>query len=429
MRKPYSNRFFPSVRTLVNPAPGAPSRRRFARTANAEVVGTEERSPHPHRIIDVQPVTDESHEVFLCYSHFDRYIAQCLATVLQDYGFSVWWDHALLGGDDFRQMIAERIRSAKVVLALFSQHSVESGWVIDEAGRAHQAGKLVPVLIETVDVPLGFGQLHHCNLIHWNKERNAAGIEDILLAVEHYTQRPRAALPVDTEHAIAAQSSQSEPFREDRFRVSWVPDNAVKSVMRSVVPVYVLALLLAVAMAANREHAFYEWIRLLHIYTGMIVFGGGIFLFIVFRFSDRAATFQERAAVADVARPLFGGWRIAAIAQLATGLILSTLRGTPISGWLIQSFLFYSIAIYFWFAGFAHGLAAAQCDALYRVGPVVEEHRSIRNRHLAVASVLTAWILIMMTYKQDADLTRVFQNVIAPITRGSVPHFNPGLEP
>src|SRR4051794_9937929 len=282
MRKPYPNRFFPSVRTPLNPSSGAPSRRRFARSANPHVVGTEEQSPYPYRIIDVQPMADESHEVFLCYSHFDRSIAHGLATVLEGYGFSVWWDHALLGGDNFRQMIAERIRSAKVVLALFSQHSVESGWVIDEAGRAHQAGKLVPILIEAVDVPLGFGQLHHCNLIHWNKERNAAGIEDIVLAVERYTQRQRAALQVDTEHAIAAQSSKSEPAQSDRFQVSWVPDNAVKSVMRSLVPVYLLALLLAVAMAANREHAFYEWIRLLHIYTGMVVFGGGILLFIVY---------------------------------------------------------------------------------------------------------------------------------------------------
>src|SRR5690349_2405304 len=197
MRKPYANRFFPTARTLLNTVPGTASRRRFARGANPPDVAPEEASPYPYRIIDIQP--DESHEVFLCYSHFDRSIAHNLATVLEAYGFSVWWDHALLGGDNFRQMIAERIRSAKVVLALFSQHSVESGWVIDEAGRAYQAGKLVPVLIEAVDVPLGFGQLHHCDLIRWTKDRNAAGIEDILLAVERYTQRERSAVQLQTE--------------------------------------------------------------------------------------------------------------------------------------------------------------------------------------------------------------------------------------
>ena len=72
--------------------------------------------------------------------------------------------------------------------------------------------------------------------------------------------------------------------------------------------------------------------KLLHVYSGMILFGGGIFLFVVFRLGDRAPTQQERAAVADVARPLFGGWRIAALAQLVTGFVLVALKGSAVPG-------------------------------------------------------------------------------------------------
>jgi uncharacterized membrane protein len=154
-------------------------------------------------------------------------------------------------------------------------------------------------------------------------------------------------------------------------------------------------------------------VRLLHVYSGMIVFGGGIFLLIVFRFGDRAPTSQERAAVTDVARPLFGGWRIAVIAQLLTGFILTWFRGLPVSGWLIQSVLLYAFALYFWSAGFGSALSAARHDALYQSEVQISEYRRARNRHLAVAVVLTAWVLITMIYRDDADLSELTMRVLS----------------
>ena len=104
------------------------------------------------------------HQVFISYSHTDRDKAAKLAAALQAWGYTVWWDPDLLGGDDFRSQIAAEIQQSTVVLALFSERSTHSGWVLDEAGRAAQSNKLVPVLIEPVPVPLGFGQIHHCDL-------------------------------------------------------------------------------------------------------------------------------------------------------------------------------------------------------------------------------------------------------------------------
>src|SRR3954453_8546473 len=137
-----------------------------------------------------------------------------------------------------------------------------------------------------------------------------------------------------------------------------------------------------------------------------------VFLFTVFRFGDRAVTSQERAAVADVARPLFGGWRIAAIAQLITGLILTKLRGGHLAGWLIQSILFYLCAMYFWVTGFHHALTAAREDALYQTGDGIAEYRRMRNRHLVTAVVLTAWVLITMIYRDDADLSQLLARLL-----------------
>jgi hypothetical protein len=67
---------------------------------------------------------------------------------------------------------------------------------------------------------------------------------------------------------------------------------------------------------------------------------------------------------------------------------------------------------YFWLTGFAHALTAAQYDALYQTGAHIAEYRRMRNRHLAVATVLTAWVLITMVYRDDADLSRLLARIL-----------------
>ncbi len=346
-----------------------------------------------------------SKDVFISYSHLDRPLAARLASVLDGYGFTVWWDHALLGGDDFRRLIAEQIRDAAVVVALFSKNSIESGWVIDEAGRALQANKLVPVMIERVEMPLGFGRLHASRLLDWNDDPHAPGLLEVLRALERFCGRERANYQPPASDAGTQAPAGAGVTRHDRFSIHWWPDKGVRRVMTALLPLYLLALLVALGKAGFSRSGFLEWVRLLHVYSGMILLGGGIFLLLVFRLGDRAPTPQERAAIADVARPLFGGWRIAALAQLVTGFMLIVLRRSGIEGWIVQGTLFYAFALYLWWAGFHHALAAAQHDAMYQAQVSIEEYRRVRDRHLLIAVVMTAWVLITMIYRADADLS------------------------
>jgi hypothetical protein len=95
-----------------------------------------------------------------------------------------------------------------------------------------------------------------------------------------------------------------------------------------------------------------------------------------------------------------------------TGFILTALRGASLSSWLIQSILLYLFAMYFWLAGFAHALSAARRDALYQATSQITEYRRTRNRHLSVAVVLTAWVLITMIYREDADLSALLARLV-----------------
>ena len=106
--------------------------------------------------------------VFISYAREDREVAQALAAALADDGHRVWWDRALGGGDDFSLEIERQLTAARVAIVLWSATSVQSGFVRDESSRARDAGKLLPVRIEDVALPLGFGTLHTLDLIGWD---------------------------------------------------------------------------------------------------------------------------------------------------------------------------------------------------------------------------------------------------------------------
>jgi hypothetical protein len=51
-------------------------------------------------------------EVFISYSRRDSAAAQAIASALTRLGFDVWWDSALLGGENYRKKTAEVIERA-----------------------------------------------------------------------------------------------------------------------------------------------------------------------------------------------------------------------------------------------------------------------------------------------------------------------------
>ena len=104
-------------------------------------------------------------EAFLSYSRTDRPIAEAIARELQGLGVEVWWDHDLLGGDDYRRRISETLSRVQVAIVIWSRRSVESQWVISEAAAARE--KLVPVTIDGQEPPIDFRAIHTTDLMSW----------------------------------------------------------------------------------------------------------------------------------------------------------------------------------------------------------------------------------------------------------------------
>jgi hypothetical protein len=102
----------------------------------------------------------KSSDIFISYAREDMKFARELSFALEGRGYSVWWDSRLLAGANYRAEIAARIGKAHKVLVVWSPASIASPFVLDEASRAQEQNKLVPLSIEHAEPPLGFGQAH-----------------------------------------------------------------------------------------------------------------------------------------------------------------------------------------------------------------------------------------------------------------------------
>ena len=122
-------------------------------------------------------------DVFISYARANRALSERLADGLSANGVQVWWDRNLVAGSEFASVIEARLLSAAVVIVLWSAESVHSSFVRDESSRALKQGKLLPVRIEEVELPLGFGQLHTLDLLGWDGDAGDDGFQALLFEV------------------------------------------------------------------------------------------------------------------------------------------------------------------------------------------------------------------------------------------------------
>jgi hypothetical protein len=102
-------------------------------------------------------------DIFISYASEDRELAAALAGKLTSRGYSVWWDHHLVGGSQFRDVIHEQLKSSRVTLVIWTAHSLKSAWVKDEADEALRLNKIIPLFsddLQPTDVPLGHRSNH-----------------------------------------------------------------------------------------------------------------------------------------------------------------------------------------------------------------------------------------------------------------------------
>ena len=124
-------------------------------------------------------------DVFVSYKAEDRGRIAPLVQALEADGLSVWWDTQIAAGSEWRRDIEEQLDRARCVIVVWSRRSVgaEGRFVRDEANRAQRRGTYLPIRIDDVEPPLGFGELHAMSIQGWKGSRKDGRYRKLLQAV------------------------------------------------------------------------------------------------------------------------------------------------------------------------------------------------------------------------------------------------------
>ena len=128
-------------------------------------------------------------DVFVSYKAEDRRRVVPLVQALEADGLTVWWDAHIGGGVDWRDSIEEHLDAARCVVVVWSKRSVgrEGRFVRDEATRAQRHRTYLPVRIDKVEPPLGFGETQAIPLNGWSGNRSDERYQSVLAAITSIT--------------------------------------------------------------------------------------------------------------------------------------------------------------------------------------------------------------------------------------------------
>ena len=117
-------------------------------------------------------------DIFLSYANEDRETAGQLARALESAGFSVWWDRRIPAGRSWRSVLEEALQGMRCLIVLWSENSLNSPWVLEEAEEARRLQKLLfPVMIENIAPPVGFRAIQAANLVDWDGAADAPSVQ------------------------------------------------------------------------------------------------------------------------------------------------------------------------------------------------------------------------------------------------------------
>jgi YD repeat-containing protein len=134
-----------------------------------------------------------------------------LARALEALQWRVWWDPDISAGQTFDVTIADALRAAGAVVVLWSHHSIVSEWVREEASEGKRRNVLIPVLVEAVELPLGFTLRQAIDLTTWDGSSGASAFIKLVAAI---TELNRGATGATTPPSVRPL----DPALKERWR-------------------------------------------------------------------------------------------------------------------------------------------------------------------------------------------------------------------
>ena len=129
-------------------------------------------------------------DIFVSYAHEDELRVRSIVAELERRGWTVFWDRSIPVGKTWHSYIEHALLAAHSVVVVWSEFSVISEWVIEEAEYAKGKKILVPLLIDTVQPPFGFRRIQAANLSGWNNDKSHPEFQKCLDALTSIVPNP-----------------------------------------------------------------------------------------------------------------------------------------------------------------------------------------------------------------------------------------------
>ncbi len=159
-------------------------------------------------------------DIFISYDREDKPRIRSFVRKLEKLGFSVFWDPHIPAGQDFADYISQALKDAGCVIVVWSERSIISDWVKDEAGEGKERGILVPILLDSVKPPIGFRSIQAADLTGSQPSRSSKQFDKLVNDIDSLLRTTRGQLPAkrvaELKRETSRQSQQPSPKPDSR---------------------------------------------------------------------------------------------------------------------------------------------------------------------------------------------------------------------
>ena len=130
-------------------------------------------------------------DIFISYARDDLYKIRPIVKLIEENGWSVFWDRTIPAGLTWREYIGKALDDAKCVIVFWSRNSVKSEFVQEEADDGRGRKILIPIRIDNARIPLGFRAIQHEDFTNWKGEPYDRRVKILIKDIEGIVGKPQ----------------------------------------------------------------------------------------------------------------------------------------------------------------------------------------------------------------------------------------------
>ena len=170
-------------------------------------------------------------DIFMSYAHEDRGRVAGLVSIFEQQGWSVFWDQRIPAGETWRSYIKKALGDTRCVIVAWSQNSVNSPWVTEEADIAKRRGVIIPVLLDPIEQPLGFGELQAADLADWRPGLPSPRFDELVKGIrDHLSSAQNFPFPTLDSNTVPLDNAQDSRILKSPVNlgfdgpiINWIP--------------------------------------------------------------------------------------------------------------------------------------------------------------------------------------------------------------